>query len=78
MAIATRAERNDAWEAIIFHANKNLLTKTSLLAIRKAGKVLGLSSEDMEDIESAIGFRSQDLAVLYDRWASVRAYERMR
>lgn len=47
------------------------MTKVGLKRLRRAGTVLGLSIEDMQDIEAAIGYRSEDLGVLFDRWENV-------
>jgi hypothetical protein len=69
-----REERQRAWRAIVSQAARYRLTLAALRSMRKAGEVLGLTVEDMEDIEAAIGFRG-DFGEVYPRYASVPKYK---
>lgn len=69
-----RSERASAWGRITRECYRTTLTQEGLRGLRKAGAAVGLSSEDMEDLESAIGYRSEDLGVLYEKWDKVPKY----
>lgn len=70
-----RSDRVSAWGTIVYQSGRLTLTKSGLRDLRIAGERLRLSAEDMEDIESAIGYRSEDMALLFKQWSGVRKFK---
>lgn len=72
--MARRSKRASAWASIVHQCSRYTRTQGGLRNLRIAGETIGLSIEDMEDIEAAIGYRSKDMAVLFDLWKTVRQF----
>lgn len=69
-----RHERASAWYSMAREMCAETLTKAGLGRLRRAAKTLAIPEDDVIDIESAIGYRSEDLAALYGKWQSVSKY----